>query len=75
MRISGYARSKMRKRHIPEPVVRQVYDDPDDTYLDAPKHGPDREVRWRQYDDQRVEVVVDLTDGSVVSVWATRVTG
>lgn len=72
-RISSYARKRMRQRHIPEEIVREVYDDPDDSYEDTPKHGPDRAVRWRRYDDQVVEIVVDLTDGSVVSVWITRV--
>ncbi len=35
----------MRQRHIPESVVAEVYEDPDDKYEDAPEHGPDREVR------------------------------
>lgn len=72
-RISEYARKRMRRRRIPEVVVRQVYEDPDDRTENDPAHGPDRELRWRQYDDQVVEIVVDLTDGSVVSVWVTQV--
>ena len=35
--------------------------------MSAAEHGPDRQVRWRRHDDQVVEIVVDLLDGSVVS--------
>ena len=63
----------MRQRHIPEAVVAEVYDDPDGSFLSAAVHGPDRQVRWRRYDDQVVEIVVDLVDGSVVSAWITQV--
>ncbi len=59
----------MRRRHVPEALVRQVYEDPDGAYLSPERHGPDRQVRWRTYDGQVVKIVVDLTDGSVVSVW------
>lgn len=75
MRISGYARNRMRRRRVPESVVAEVYDDPDGSFLSAPVHGPDRQVRWRRYDDQVVEIVVDLVDGSVVSAWITQVHG
>ena len=63
----------MRQRHIPEPVVVEVYEDPDGSLLSAAEHGPDRQVRWRRCDDQIVEIVVDLLDGSVVSAWITLV--
>jgi len=32
--------------------------------------GPDRQVRCRRYDDQVVEIVVDLIDGS--ACWGVR---
>jgi len=32
-----------------------------------------REIRWRRYDDQVVEVVVDPGDDTIVSAWITRV--
>jgi hypothetical protein len=64
MRISGYARHRVRQRHIPEAVVVEVYEDPDGSYRSASARGPDRQVRWRRYDDQVVEIVVDLVDGS-----------
>ncbi len=72
-RITGYTRAKMRRRHIPEFVVLAVHDEPDGTYVDAAEHGPDREIRWRVYDAQRVEIVVDLVDDTIVSVWITQV--
>ena len=73
MRIRGYARHRMRQRRIPEEVVVQVFEDPDGSFQSASVHGPDRQVRWRRYDDQVVEIVVDLLDGSVVSAWITQV--
>ena len=72
-RITGYTRAKMRRRHIPEFVVLDLHGEPDGAYEDAAQHGPDREVRWRRYDGQVVKVVVDLADGSHVSVWITQV--
>jgi len=30
---------------------------------------------WRVYDAQRVEIVVDLTDDTIVSAWITQVNG
>jgi len=63
----------MRRRHIPEFVVLDVYGDPDGSYEDAAEHGPDREIRWRVQDAQRVEIVADLADNSIVSAWITQV--
>jgi hypothetical protein len=54
-------------------VVLQVYDDPDGVYPSGVRYVPDREVRWRRYDDQVVEIVVDLIDDTIVSAWITRV--
>jgi hypothetical protein len=62
------------------PVAREagfretsVYDDPDGVHPSGVRHAPDREVRWRRYDDQVVEIVVDLIDDTIVSAWITRV--
>jgi len=63
----------MRQRRIPESVVRQVFDEPDGIEPDTLGHAPDREIRWRVHDAQRVEIVVDLTDDTIVSAWITRV--
>jgi len=69
-RITRHARRRMRNRHIPEELVNRIYVDPDGR---EPALVPEREIRWRVYDLQRVEIVVDLIDGSVVSVWITQV--
>ena len=50
--------------------MNRIYVDPDGR---EPALVPEREIRWRVYDLQRVEIVVDLIDGSVVSVWITQV--
>ena len=63
----------MRRRHIPEFVVRQVFDEPDGVEPDINELRADREIRWRLYDAQRVEIVVDLIDDTIVSAWLTRV--
>ncbi len=47
--------------------------EPDGIYPSGVRHAPDREVRWRRYDDQVVEIVVDLIDDTIVSAWITRV--
>lgn len=65
----------MRQRHIPEFLVRQVFDEPDGIEPQRDGARPDREIRWRVYDAQRVEIVVDLTDDTIVSAWITRVNG
>ncbi len=63
----------MRQRDIPEAVVMEAYEDPDGSSVSDSSHGPDRQVRWRRYDDQVVEIAVDFLDGSVVSAWITQV--
>jgi len=66
-RLTRHARTRARRRHIPISIVAEVYSDPDDV---RPAEVQDRELRTRLYDRQVIEVVVDLVDGSVVSVWA-----
>lgn len=63
----------MRRRHIPESILLEVHDEPDGIESDSAVASPDREIRWRVYDGQRVEIVVDLIDGTIVSAWITRV--
>jgi hypothetical protein len=48
-------------------VVSAVYQDPDG--IRPSTTLPDREVRWRLVGDLVVEVVVDMTDGWIVTVW------
>jgi hypothetical protein len=63
----------MRARPVPEEAVREVCQGPNDSCSSPEGHGPDREIRWRVYDAQRVEIVVDLVDDTIVSVWITQV--
>lgn len=71
--ITRHARQRMRVRHVNEEIVREVCEDPDDSYASPERHGPDREVRWRRYVGRVVEIVVDLVDDTIVSVWITQV--
>ena len=48
-------------------VIELVYRDPDQSRPSMT--APDREIRTRRYHGQVIEIVVDLTDGSVVSAW------
>ena len=47
--------------------------EPDGIHPSGVHHAPDREVRWRRYDAQVVEIVVDLIDDTIASAWITRV--
>jgi hypothetical protein len=71
--ITEYTRNRMRQLRIPEDLVLQVFDDPDGAHPSDIRHAPDREIHWRRYDDQVVEIVVDLIDDTIVSAWITRV--
>jgi hypothetical protein len=72
-RITDDTRNRMLQRRIPEDVMLRVYEDPGGVYASGVHHAPDREVRWRRYDDQVVEIVIDLIDDTIVSAWITRV--
>jgi hypothetical protein len=48
-------------------MVALAYDDPDNRR--ESDHLAGREIRSRWYGDHGVAVVVDLTDGRVVTVW------
>lgn len=63
----------MRQRRIPIGVALETYRDPDGTRLGQPDGRGGREIRWRRYDQQVVEIVVDLSDGAIISAWITRV--
>lgn len=71
IRLTGHARRRAARRRIPIGLIEEVYRDPDETR--PSETAPDREIRSRRYDGQVLEIVVDLADGSVVSVWMTRV--
>ncbi len=48
-------------------MIRMTYDDPDTRHQSD--HDPGREVRSRWVEDAGLEIVVDLTDGRIVTVW------
>lgn len=71
IRLTRHARRRARQRGIPVDLIEEVYRDPD---IRRPSRaGQDREIRSRRYHRQVVEIVVDLSDGSVVTVWARAV--
>ena len=63
----------MRQRRIPIVVALETYRDPDGTLPGQSEGRESREIRWRRYDQQVVEIVVDTSDGAIVSAWITRV--
>ena len=67
LRLTRHARVQARRRGVPLDVVSAVYQDPDG--IRPSTTLPDREVRWRLVGDLVVEVVVDMTDGWIVTVW------
>lgn len=48
-------------------MIANAYDDPDSTRQS--EHDELREIRTRWFGDEGIEVVVDTTDGHVVTVW------
>jgi hypothetical protein len=48
-------------------MVAEAYADPDDTR--ASDHDSLRQIRTRWFGDHGIEIVVDLSDGRVVTVW------
>ncbi len=56
-----------RRERIAIAMISQTYDDPDDVRLS--EHDELREIRSRWFGDSGIEVVVDLDDGRVVTVW------
>ena len=65
--MSGHAAREARRERIPLEMIRLTYDDPDS---DRPSdHDELREIRTLWFAAEGVEVVVDVVDGRVVSVW------
>ena len=56
-----------RREKIPIQMIRLTYDDPDETY--PSDHDELREVRSRWFGAQGVEVVVDIDNDRVITVW------
>ncbi len=67
VRLTRHARIRARQRRIPLSVIEEIHRDPE--WTRPSRTDQSREIRSRRYSDQVIEIVVDLTDGSVVSVW------
>jgi len=65
--LTSHAIREAKRERIPVTMIARTYDDPD-TRGDS-SHDPDREIRTRWFGDQGVCVVVDRSDGRVVTVW------
>lgn len=65
--MSRHAWREARRENIPIEMVASTYDDPDDTR--ESEHDELREIRLRWFGNQGIEVVVDVDDGRVVTVW------
>jgi hypothetical protein len=70
MRLTRHAIDRARQRHIPLEVIQEVCDDPDTVRPSGRALG--REIRTRTCGDETIEVVIDTTDGTVVTVWHRR---
>ncbi len=65
--MSRHAIREARRERIRIEMIKDAYEAPDDRRESA--HDELREVRTRWFGDEGVEVVVDLDDGRVVTVW------
>ena len=65
--MSRHALREARRENIPAAMIAATYDDPDETR--ASQHDDLREIRLRWFGDRGLEVVVDIDDGRVVTVW------
>lgn len=65
--MSAHAWREARHEKIPIAMIAAAYVDPDDVRRSS--HDELREIRSRWFGDVGVEIVVDLQDGRVVTVW------
>jgi hypothetical protein len=65
--MSGHATREARRERIPVEMIRLTYEDPDS--VRPSDHDELREIKTRWFAAEGVEVVVDVVDGRVVSVW------
>ena len=63
--MSRHAGREAQRERIPTEMIKQTYEDPDNTRLS--EHDELREIRTRWFGEEGIEVVVDTTDGRVVS--------
>ena len=65
--MSRHAIREARRERIPTEMIALAYDDPD---ANRPsEHDELRQVRTRWFGDEGIEIVVDESDGRVVTVW------
>ena len=65
--MSGHATREAKREKIPLAMIKLTYEDPDS--IRPSDHDELREIRTRWFAAEGVEVVVDVDDGRVVSVW------
>lgn len=65
--MSRHATREARRERIPLEMIKLTYEDPDS--VRPSDHDELREIRTRWFAAEGVEVVVDVGDGRVVSVW------
>jgi hypothetical protein len=65
--LSRHAIRKGRRERIPVTLIALTYDDPDSRRDST--HDPDREIRSRWFAEQGICVVVDRSDGRIVTMW------
>jgi len=68
--ISAHAWREARRERITLEMIEEAYVYPD--FVRASHHDIDREIRCLFLDDEALEVVVDIIDGRVVTVWRRR---
>jgi hypothetical protein len=65
--MSRHALREARRENIPLEMIAATYHDPD---MRRPSlHDELREIRTRWFGQQGIEIVVDISDGRVVTVW------
>ena len=71
VRLTRHARQRALQRRIPIHLIRDVFTEPDDVRPSLTTPG--REIRARIYDDDVIEIVIDVADERVVTVWRKKV--
>lgn len=62
-----HAWQEARRENIPIEMISLAYDDPDD--VRPSDHDELREIRSRWFGVEGLELVVDVDDGRVITVW------
>jgi hypothetical protein len=65
--MSRHAVHEARRERIRVEMIRDTYEDPDEQRPSA--HDDERDIRTRWFGDEGIELVVDTSDGRVVTVW------